>query len=111
MKFKEFHNSVKETAQYDKSNAVIYPALGLSGETGETVDIVKKSIRYQKRGESFSLIQKDPKGDRDRTEDMKLELGDVLWYWCNLIHDLNMDPEEIMQMNYDKLHKRYDVPK
>ena len=102
MNFKDFHDTVKETAQYDESNSVVYPALGLAGETGEAVDIIKKSIRYAKKGDPFSLNT-----NKDRTNDMKLELGDVMWYWCNLCKDLGFDPEEIMQMNYDKLHKRY----
>lgn len=104
MKFKQYFETVKETAQYDTSNSVIYPALGLAGETGEAVDIIKKSVRYQKKGEEFSLNK-----DKDRTEEMKLELGDIMWYWSNLVQDLGFDPYEIFQMNYDKLHKRYDV--
>ena len=107
LKFGEFHNTVKETAQYGNHNVVIYPALGLAGETGEAVDIIKKSIRHAAPGDSFSLV--DIANGKDRVEDMKLELGDVMWYWCNLVHDLGFDPEEIFQMNYDKLHKRYNV--
>lgn len=104
MDFRKFYDTVKETAQYNDYNRVIYPALGLAGETGEAVDIIKKSIRYAGKGDTFSLI--DSNG-RDRTEDFKLEMGDVLWYWCNLCLDLNLDPEEIMKMNYDKLRERY----
>jgi NTP pyrophosphatase (non-canonical NTP hydrolase) len=104
MKFDEFFNSVKETAMYDKGGSVIYPALGLAGETGEAVDIVKKSVRYNGVN-GFSLI--DGKTGKDRTQSMKLELGDVLWYWSNLCIDLGFDPSEIMRMNYDKLHDRY----
>jgi NTP pyrophosphatase (non-canonical NTP hydrolase) len=98
LNFKEFYDSVKETAQYDNDKyAVIYPALGLAGETGEAVDIIKKTIRY---GDN-------PRSLGKREEAMKLELGDVQWYWCNLVLDLGFDPEEIMKMNYDKLHERY----
>ena len=103
MKFQEFYDTVKETAQYKEDYAVIYPALGLAGETGEAVDIIKKSVRYKTKDEPFSLKS----GDKDRTLDMKLELGDIMWYWTNLVLDLGFDPEEIFQMNYDKLHKRY----
>lgn len=100
MEFKEFFETVKETAQYDNDKyAVVYPALGLAGESGEAVDIVKKTIRYGN----------DPRDLGKRTDAMKLELGDVMWYWCNLIHDLGLDPYEIFQMNYDKLHARYGV--
>lgn len=99
MDFKKFHSTVKETAQYSEKNAVVYPALGLAGETGEAVDIIKKTIRYDN----------NPKDLGKRTEDMKLELGDVMWYWCNLVIDLGFDPEEIFAMNYDKLRARYAV--
>lgn len=100
MNFLDFYNSVKETAQYDDIKyAVIYPTLGLAGETGEAVDIIKKTIRY---GD-------DPKVLGKREVPMKLELGDVLWYWCNLVQDLGYDHEEILQMNYDKLRERYKI--
>ncbi len=101
MNFKEFYDTVKETAQYREDYAVVYPALGLAGETGEAVDIIKKSVRYKTKDEPFSL------GHRE--EAMKLELGDIQWYWCNLVKDLGFDPEELFQMNYDKLHKRYNT--
>ena len=97
MTFEEFHNTVKETAQYNTMNRVVYPALGLAGETGEAVDIIKKTIRHG--GVAYEL------GKREL--DMKLELGDVLWYWCNLVHDLDFDPAELLKMNYDKLRERY----
>lgn len=101
MDFKEFYNSVKETAQYDSEKyAVIYPALGLAGETGEAVDIIKKTIRY---GDN-------PKNLGKREKDMKLELGDVMWYWCNLVIDLGFDPEDLFNLNYIKLHERYNLP-
>lgn len=102
MNFRKFFDSVKETAKYDNEKyAVVYPALGLAGETGEAVDIIKKTIRYGS----------DPRDLGKRTEDMKLELGDVMWYWCNLVIDLGFNPEELFRMNYDKLHARYDVKK
>lgn len=105
MKFQEFVDTVKETAQYRDDYAVIYPALGLAGETGEAVDIIKKSVRYRTKDMDFSLI--DAQSGKDRTEDMVSELGDVLWYWVNLVKDLGFDPEVIMKYNYDKLRKRY----
>lgn len=107
MDFNTFFNSVKETAMYNDSYAVVYPALGLAGETGEAVDIIKKSVRYKYSTEPFSLIDKTT--NRDRTNDMKDELGDVMWYWCNLCIDLGFDPSELFQRNYDKLHERYKV--
>lgn len=103
MKFKEFFDTVKETAQYAEHNRVVYPALGLAGETGEVVDEIKKLVRYQEEGQYLTLNI----GGKDRTESLKLELGDVMWYWVNLVQDLGFDPEEIFQKNYDKLRERY----
>jgi NTP pyrophosphatase (non-canonical NTP hydrolase) len=105
LNFRDFYDSVKETAQYRDDYSVVYPALGLAGESGEAVDIVKKSIRYKYGTQKFSLV--DGMG-KDRTEAMKLELGDVLWYWCNLCKDLGFEPEELFKLNYDKLRKRYE---
>lgn len=97
MNFEKFFDTVKETAKYNSINRTIYPALGLAGETGEAVDIIKKTIRDG--GIAHELGR--------RTEDMKYELGDVMWYWCNLVKDLDFDPYELLQMNYDKLRERY----
>lgn len=105
MKFEKFFDTVKETAQYREDYAVIYPALGLAGETGEAVDIIKKSVRYRTKDMDFSLV--DAQSGKDRTEDMVSELGDVLWYWVNLVKDLGLNYEDILQYNYDKLRKRY----
>lgn len=107
MNFKKFFETVKETAQYRDDYAVVYPALGLAGETGEAVDIIKKSIRYKYANAPFTLI--DSISGKDRTDAMKDELGDVMWYWCNLCHDLGFNPEELFQRNYDKLRERYKV--
>lgn len=104
MKFEDFYNTVKETAQYGEHNRIVYPALGLAGETGEAVDIVKKALRYHEEGSPLTLTR-----EKDRTLDMKYELGDILWYWCNLCIDLGYDPEEILYMNYTKLRERYSV--
>lgn len=72
---------------------VIYPALGLAGETGEVCEKVKKSIR----------------GDReiDRKE-MTRELGDVLWYLANLADDLGIALEDVARANLEKLRSRRD---
>jgi len=103
VKFKKFFNTVKETAQYKTDVGVVYTALGLAGEAGEAADIIKKTIRYATK-EDFPITSVG-----SREESLKLELGDVMWYWCNLCHDLGYDPGEILQMNYDKLRERYKV--
>lgn len=67
-------------------------ALGLSGESGEVNDILKKHL-FQGH-------------DLDRVA-MAKELGDLCWYIAVAAHALNYSLEEIFQMNIDKLWQRY----
>lgn len=67
-------------------------ALGLSGESGEVADIIKK-YRYQ--GHELNLAE------------LKNELGDVLWYVSLVSDAINVPMEEIMKSNIEKLAKRY----
>ena len=66
--------------------------MGLSGESGECIDIVKKHI-FQ--------------GHNIDREHLAKELGDVAWYLAVTANSIGYDLETIMQMNIDKLMKRY----
>ena len=66
--------------------------LGLSGEVGETLDMIKKWIFHEKELD---------------TEHLKKELGDIMWYMAMMCHSFGFDLDEIMQMNVDKLRARY----
>ena len=75
----------------------VYPrilngVLGLAGEAGECVDMVKKHL-FQ--GHDL---------DKDH---MAKELGDIAWYLAVAADAIGYDLETIMQMNVDKLMKRY----
>ena len=66
--------------------------LGLNGEAGEIADMAKKSM-FQ--GHPFD------------TEHMAKELGDVAWYVAVTARAIGYDLETVLQMNVDKLRKRY----
>lgn len=66
--------------------------LGLTGESGECSDMIKKHL-YQ--GHSI-----------DR-EHLVKELGDIAWYLAVSAKALGYDLESVLQMNVDKLKKRY----
>lgn len=66
--------------------------MGLSGESGEALDLLKKHI-FQGH-------------ELDRTH-LEKELGDVAWYLALSADALGFTLEEIFQANIDKLRERY----
>ncbi len=66
--------------------------MGLAGEAGECVDLVKKHLHH---GVPF---------DREK---MIKELGDVRWYLELMMHACNTTIEEVERLNVEKLRKRY----
>ena len=70
-------------------------ALGLSAESGEFTEVVKKII-----------LQGKPYNE-DNVFHMKRELGDICWYIAQACMALDTSFDEIIEMNVDKLKKRY----
>ena len=67
-------------------------ALGLTGEAGETADIIKKHLFHATPLDQDALIK---------------ELGDCLWYIGAFATVLGLSLDDIAQRNVDKLRKRY----
>lgn len=82
----------EENPDSDKVAWMLEGALGLSGEVGEVVDILKKSI-----------FQGHPLDVRK----VALELGDVMWYLALLAHSIGYNLDEVTKMNIEKLKNRY----
>ena len=76
----------------NKRDVLINSVMGLCGESGEAIDIVK---RWMAQGHEL-----------DR-EHLKKELGDIAWYLAEAATALDVPLEEIFQGNLDKLKKRY----
>ena len=70
-------------------------ALGLTAESGEFTEVVKKII-----------LQGKPYNE-DNVFHMKRELGDICWYIAQACMALDTSFDEIIEMNVDKLKKRY----
>ena len=70
-------------------------ALGLAAETGEFCEIPKK-IFFQ--GKPLT---------EENVFHMKRELGDIMWYWVNACRALNLDPNDVIEENVNKLKARY----
>ena len=70
-------------------------AVGLSAEAGELMEIVKKLIFQGKPVNEETIFH------------MKRELGDVMWYVMQVLMALNVELNEVVEMNVEKLAKRY----
>ena len=70
-------------------------ALGLGAESGEFTEVVKKII-----------LQGKPYNE-DNVFHMKRELGDICWYIAQACMALDTTFDEIIEMNVEKLKKRY----
>ena len=66
--------------------------MGLCGESGEAIDIVKKHLMHGHQLDREHLID---------------ELGDVAWYIAETAYALDVDLEEVLTRNIEKLKKRY----
>ena len=69
-------------------------SIGMASEGGEFAEIVKKCI-----------FQGKPLDDATKFH-AKRELGDIAWYWVNSCRALNLDPNEVLAENVNKLKAR-----
>ena len=70
-------------------------ALGLAAESGEFTEVVKKIILQGKPYNEENVFH------------MKRELGDICWYLAQACMALDTSFDEVIEMNVDKLKKRY----
>ena len=80
------------TKELNDLGGVLNGCLGLAGESGEVLDMVKKWVFHEKE------LDKDH---------LKKEIGDVMWYVAMLCESFGFSLDEILQMNVDKLKARY----
>jgi NTP pyrophosphatase (non-canonical NTP hydrolase) len=98
VRFSEYQERSRATAVYpDAGSNIVYPALGLCGEAGETAEKVKKAIR----DDGGTLTE-------ERRDAIAAELGDVLWYVAQLATEAGLDLEEIADANLEKLASRQE---
>jgi NTP pyrophosphatase (non-canonical NTP hydrolase) len=70
-------------------------AIGLAAETGEFAELPKKIVFQGKPCDGDTIFH------------MKRELGDIMWYWVNACRALNLDPNDVIEENVNKLKSRY----
>lgn len=75
-----------------KQDVLVNSVMGLCGESGEAIDIVKKHL-HQGHGLDKAALAK--------------ELGDIAWYLAEAATALDMELEDIFSANIEKLKRRY----
>ena len=76
----------------DKKDVLINSVMGLCGESGEAIDIVKKWLAQGHELDKAKLAK---------------ELGDVAWYLAEAATALEIPLEDILAANIEKLRKRF----
>lgn len=74
---------------------VMNAVLGLAGEAGEVADQMKKAYFHTDKGLNFHI------------DKLKLELGDVLFYWLKVADLFKLSVDEIIDANREKLESRH----
>lgn len=82
---------IKQEITPEQAN-LLHMGVGVAGEAAELLDAIKKHTIYQKPLD---------------IENIKEELGDLLFYMSNLMQSVGLSFEEILQHNIDKLSVRY----
>lgn len=98
MTFEEYQTQSRRTAIYPNfGQNFIYPVLGLCGEAGEVAEKIKKVIRDE------GGVCSD-----EKKQEIKKELGDVLWYIAQISTELGLSMGEVASFNLEKLLSRLD---
>ena len=111
IKYAKFVNEV--TSQESKENSVFFErleylknkdfpserlltaAVGLCAESGQFTEVIKKIVFQGKEPTEENLFH------------LKREMGDIMWYFMQACMALDVSPEEIIEMNVEKLKSRY----
>ena len=94
MDFNLYQTISERTLPIGKTNNELLTnfALGLTGESGECADYIKKVVFH---GHNLDLFK------------IESELGDVLWYVSAIATTLGINLEDVAYSNFEKLSKRY----
>ena len=94
MQVNEYQKAAMETLTpaLNQKEVLINSVMGLCGESGEAIDIVKKWLMQGHELDQEHLVK---------------ELGDVAWYLAEAATALDVPLEVIFQGNLDKLRRRF----
>ena len=90
--YTKFVDCLRADKGWGLSGHILHSAVGMSGETGELLDHIKKVI-WQEHCIDCTYIIK--------------ELGDILFYFTSMCDLIGTDIDEVRKLNIEKLTKRY----
>jgi NTP pyrophosphatase (non-canonical NTP hydrolase) len=94
MSLREYQRLSERTMCIERGPSALLPnfAMGLAGETGELVDLLKKNLFH---GHKLELAKAEK------------ELGDVLFYVAGICSVLGLQLDVVAAANVEKLRQRY----
>ncbi|XKT74579.1 MAG: nucleoside triphosphate pyrophosphohydrolase family protein [Patescibacteria group bacterium UBA2163] len=98
MDFNDYQTKASSTNTQTEKGAqfmLMYLSMGLAGESGEVVEKLKKVVRND-----------DGVVTDEKREDLKKELGDVLWYLSQFADALGISFDDVAEANIAKLADR-----
>ena len=90
MTFDDYQKAAARTS--GESSDIINGALGIGGEAGEVIELVKKH-KYHGRDLDLDALAK--------------ELGDLMWYLAETASQAGLSLSDVAAMNVEKLQKRH----
>lgn len=96
--YPDFVNSITKEPRDIMANlgerhiGVLHAVLGISGESGELLDAVKKHVIYDKPLDYTNVVE---------------ELGDIMFYITMFCNEIGIELNEVISSNRAKLEKRY----
>lgn len=103
MKFDTYQTESKRTAmetanpdvtsEFDKRVTALFLAVAINGEAGELAEKAKKYVRED---------------DDEYLAKAEKELGDILWYWSQMVSLLDCNASAVAEQNLDKLQDRQE---
>jgi NTP pyrophosphatase (non-canonical NTP hydrolase) len=85
-------NAVRTAQGMEDPNMLANWGLGLAGEAGEVIELIKKHLYHGKELDKDALIK---------------ELGDVMWYVAAICSQVGLSLEDVAERNVAKLSARY----
>lgn len=81
----------------EPQDRIIHAVLGLAGESGEVVDLVKKGFFTPSRLPDYFVYR----------QELVKELGDVLYYLCRIADEYEIPMSTVIEANMYKLDERF----